>query len=159
MRLSFDVVGTPAPQGSKRGFVNRHTGKVSMVESSSERVRSWRSDVRDAAEKAVADDGWPLERGPVAVTVVFRIGRPKGHYGTGRNADVLKASAPPFPAKKPDLDKLARATLDALTGIVFADDEQVVTLRVRKVWVAGRAIRPGALIDVDRLVDPAEGAP
>ena len=33
---------------------------------------------------------------------------------------------------RPDLDKLARAVLDALTGIVWVDDDQVVELAYRK---------------------------
>jgi crossover junction endodeoxyribonuclease RusA len=42
---------------------------------------------------------------------------------------------PPSKAKKyrRDIDKLARAALDALTGIVYADDEQVDELEVSKI--------------------------
>ena len=151
--VRFDVIGTPAPQGSKRGFVNKATGKVSMVESSSERVRSWREDVRAAALAAV--DGTGLLTGPVRVTVVFRLARPKGHYGTGRNAATLKASAPRYPAGKPDLDKLERATLDALTGTVIADDCQVVELHTAKRYAVVGA-RPGAYIIVTQHTIPQE---
>lgn len=144
--IEFDVVGTPAPQGSKRGFVNKYTGKVAMVESSSERVKSWRSDVRDAALK-VAPDIAP--RGPVAVRLWFRVARPRGHYGTGRNAESVKPSAPYHPAVKPDLDKIVRATLDALTGVLFADDCQVVDLTTAKRYADGE--RTGARIVVENL--------
>jgi Holliday junction resolvase RusA-like endonuclease len=137
--ITFTVRGIPAPQGSKRAFRNKYSGRIQQVESS-KRVAPWRSDVRDAAIDAVTEDrdgmGWmrdPLT-GPVAVALEFRMPRPKGHYGSGRNAAVLRASAPTRPAGKPDVDKLARAILDAITAIVIADDAQVVSLTASKVY-------------------------
>lgn len=38
------------------------------------------------------------------------------------------------PGKKPDLDKLIRATLDSLTGTVFEDDSQVVRVLAEKFY-------------------------
>jgi crossover junction endodeoxyribonuclease RusA len=38
--------------------------------------------------------------------------------------------------KKPDIDKLARAVLDALTGILYRDDSEVVRLDVTKRYAA-----------------------
>jgi Holliday junction resolvase RusA-like endonuclease len=43
-----------------------------------------------------------------------------------------RASAPRLPATRPDIDKLLRAVLDALTGLVFVDDGQVVTVNMAK---------------------------
>ena len=129
-QVTFAVHGTPAPQGSKRGFINRHTGRVQMVESS-EKVRPWRQAVIAAALDSLNGDA-PFD-GPVAIWLRFAMPRPKGHYGTGRNAGKLKDSAPAFPAVRPDLDKLARSTLDGLedAGLILAD-AQIVTLRVEK---------------------------
>jgi Holliday junction resolvase RusA-like endonuclease len=45
---------------------------------------------------------------------VFYLPRPGGHFGTGRNAGLVKNSAPLWPAVKPDLDKLERAVFDSL---------------------------------------------
>ena len=136
--ITFTVRGLPAPQGSKRAFRNKHSGRIQQVESS-KRVAPWRSDVRDAALAAMGyvHDGDPIGdplTGPVAIRLEFRMPRPKGHYGSGRNAAVLKASAPTRPAGKPDVDKLARAILDAITAIVIADDSQVVDLHASKVY-------------------------
>jgi Holliday junction resolvase RusA-like endonuclease len=64
------------------------------------------------------------------VRVAFRLPRPKGHYGRRG----LRPSAPAYPNVMPDLDKLARAILDALTGIVWRDDAQVVRLDVEKIY-------------------------
>lgn len=57
--------------------------------------------------------------------------RPKDHFST---AGVIKQWAPRFPTKKPDLDKTLRAIKDALTGIVYVDDSQVVVVTIAKEW-------------------------
>jgi Holliday junction resolvase RusA-like endonuclease len=87
--------------------------------------------------------------GPLHVGVTFSMPRPKGHYGSGRNADKVKASAPPYPVGRPDLDNLVKAVLDALRGIAWGDDTQVVSLRARKTWAEPS---PGAVIVVREVV-------
>ena len=73
--------------------------------------------------------------GAVVVDVVFTFARPKSHYGTGRNADVVKESAPEHHTQAPDSDKLARLVLDGLemAGVV-RNDAQVAPLTVDKLW-------------------------
>lgn len=123
------VRGLPAPQGSKRGIVNRYTQRVAMVESS-KRVKPWRADIREAVSTEMG--GRPPHQGALSMSITFVFPRPKGHYGTGRNASILKESAPKHHIGKPDLDKLCRAALDAMSGIVYADDAQIVQLHLSK---------------------------
>lgn len=81
--------------------------------------------------------GWPAGV-PLRMELVFMLKRPKGHYGTGRNAGRLKGGLPGAPMGRPDLDNLAKAVMDALTDMgLWADDSQVVDLRVRKLWEQG----------------------
>lgn len=125
--LTINVVGTPAPQGSKKGFVVN--GRVVMTESS-KKVKPWRQDVA-AAVRETTDNmpGFESLTGPVSVSVVFYMPRPGYHFGTGRNAGVLKHNAPVYVDKKPDCDKLLRSVLDALTTSgVIRDDAQVASL-------------------------------
>lgn len=137
--LSFTVYGKPQPAGSKRAFAIKRDGKPTgqiAVADANPKAKSWQREVKDAAREAldeVGPDGL-LSVGPLDVSMTFYLARPKGHYGTGRNAALLKPSAPPFPAVKPDSLKLARGTEDALTGIVWRDDAQVVDLRVQKLY-------------------------
>lgn len=120
--LYIDVPGVAAPQGSKR-----HVGNGRMIESSA-RVKPWRESIRAAALAEMGDDWTPID-GPVEVTVAYYLPRPKSHYGTGRNAGTLKPSAPTYHTSKPDIDKLDRAVLDALTSAgVWRDDSQVWSL-------------------------------
>jgi Holliday junction resolvase RusA-like endonuclease len=129
-QVSFTVYGVAKPGGSKRAFKHPHTGRIIVTEDS--KNRNWRQDVANAGRAAM----WPQEPwlGPLVVEFVFFRPRPKGHYGSGRNAGVVKASAPGRPATRPDVLKLARAVEDALTGIVWRDDAQIVDERLVKVW-------------------------
>jgi Holliday junction resolvase RusA-like endonuclease len=134
--LAFDVIGAPQTAGSKTAFVNPKTGKAVVTESGDRAAkRTWRGDVRDAAWEAIGalanGEPWPAI-GPVAVSFTFRRARPKGHYGSGRNAGVLKPHAPRWPTTAPDALKLARALEDALTGVAYVDDAQIVDETIRK---------------------------
>jgi Holliday junction resolvase RusA-like endonuclease len=128
--LVITVYGTPAPQGSKRAFAVRGkggkpTGRVAVIESSHDRVKSWRQAVLEAALAVGA--GQPLQ-GPLSASVTFYMPRPKSHLRTGRSAGQVKDSAPASPSGKPDLSKLLRSTEDAITDAgVWADDAQVVS--------------------------------
>jgi crossover junction endodeoxyribonuclease RusA len=77
----------------------------------------------------MADKSSDVYREAVTVRLEFYFTRPKSHYRTGRHSHLLKPSAPEHPITKgQDVDKLARAVLDALTTIVYHDDRQVVIL-------------------------------
>jgi Holliday junction resolvase RusA-like endonuclease len=159
--LTVVVLGHPAPQGSKR-----HVGRGIMVESS-KHLAPWRdavrSDARDAIEKL--GPAWPGTLcQPLSLRMVFTFVRPKSHYRTGRNAKLLRDSAPPFPHGTPDLSKLARSTEDALTDAgVWADDSLVVAYgRLAKVYANNpwgfdpEALTvSGAVISVHPVAEPA----
>ena len=117
---TFHIAGlTPAPQGSKR-----HVGGGRMVESSA-KVRPWREAVRQEALKT----GLTITAEPIYLHLLFRFRRPQGHYNARGQ---LKPSAPVNHITRPDLDKLCRSTLDALTGVLFRDDSQVAFLVASK---------------------------
>ena len=100
-----------------------------MIESS-KKVKPWRQDVKHAALAAAATvPGWAVLDGPLAAAVVFTFARPKGHYRTGRNAHLLRDTAPARPTVYPDLSKILRSTEDALTGVIWADDARMVECR------------------------------
>lgn len=151
--VTITVCGTPAPQGSKRAFAVRGkggvpTGRVAVIESSHDRVKSWRQAVIDEARGLglVAPLG-----GPLHCRMVFYFKRPKGHYRTGKNADLLRESAPEYHTGTPDTSKLVRATEDALTDAgIWRDDRLVCSLQARKTWARGELL-PGALITITPL--------
>lgn len=98
-------------------------------------------------------------RCPVSLSVHFKFIRPKGHYGTGRNALLLKKSAPREHVKKPDLSKLVRCVEDALTGIVWVDDSQVTIINTSKRY-ATDDYPAGAYITIRKIEhEPKEADP
>lgn len=149
-RISFDVVGTPAPKGSSRAIMRG--GRPIVVQGSSnvtlKKQQTWASCVSAAAAFEMQREQ-PIAKAPLQVDVTFILVRPAAHYGRKG----LLPSAPAFPAVKPDIDKLARQTLDAMTGIVFDDDSRIVSLTAHKVYAApGQA--PGARIIVEEIAQP-----
>ena len=142
-RVSFIVHGEPVAQGSKRVF-RTPQGKINTTDQSP-KLKPWRQEIVGVIE---AYDLAVRLSGPVQVDLDFYFSRLKGHYGTGRNADVLKANAPDYVAVRPDADKLARAALDAITmGGLIMDDAAVAVLTVTKRY----AERPGMRVTVRRL--------
>lgn len=130
---TFTVLGTPKPQGSKRAYLNRKTGKPILTESAGAPLKDWRTDVQQAAIAAMGDQ--PPFEGPVAVWLEFNLPRPKSHPKTRVT----------WPITRPDIDKLVRAVLDAITHVCFIDDSQVVTFIASKEWGV-----PGVKVTVDR---------
>lgn len=137
--------GKPVTQGSKTRT------RYSMRDDNADKLKPWREHVHHAALKAL--DGKPRIEGPVVVDIVFWFDRPAGHYRTGRNAHLLRDSAPEFPDNKNsgDIDKLQRACFDALTTAgVWRDDSQVVRVLAVKRFCERSAPmqKPGVVIDV-----------
>jgi crossover junction endodeoxyribonuclease RusA len=134
--FSVIVYGTAAPQGSKR-----HVGNGVMLESS-KRLRPWRQDVRFAAlEKRPPD--WDMTT-PMRLDLIFWFARPASHYGTKNGITYLKSNAPvqPVSARLGDIDKLSRAVLDALTGVAYLDDRQVIRLYATKRYLTKQDASP-----------------
>lgn len=129
------VYGLPAPQGSKR-----HVGGGRMVEAS-KKVAPWREAVVAEAQR-LGYAGLRIDD-PVVVRVTFYLPRPVSHRG----ARGLRPSAPVWPAKVPDLDKLLRSTLDGLVqAAVLTDDARVAVIHARKTYDDEQAA--GALIHI-----------
>ena len=121
--ITFDVVGQPAAQGSKR-----HVGGGRMVETAAGHA-PWRAAVAAAARTHAPDT--PLD-GPITLIVVFRFTMPKSRPRAVRDA----GTAPKTTA--PDLDKLVRAVGDGLqAGGLIADDARIAEVRASKVEVIG----------------------
>ena len=133
MELTFDVVGRPAPQGSKKSIGNNRFIETSKF------LPAWRKDVRLAAEHAVTVNGWAIASGPVELEVMFYLDRPSSVSTVKR----------PYPIVVPDTDKLLRAVGDSLSGVVYEDDAQVIRVLAWKVYADTRV--PGAFIRVNEL--------
>lgn len=109
--ISFRVDGQPIPQGSMK-VINGH-----IIHSQGSALAAWRSAIGLSAKLAGAKPTLDA----VSMTLVFIMNKPK----TVTRLD---------PTVPPDLDKLVRAALDALTAIAYKDDSQVIEIRAVKVY-------------------------
>lgn len=112
------IVGTPVPQGSKR--IGRHGRHPVILDANDQKLRPWRDSIQAQLWDRTSIAGPSSDA--VKVEATFHLPCPKS----------LPKRSTPAHTKKPDIDKLIRALLDACTGIVFVDDSQVVALVIRK---------------------------
>ncbi len=148
--LDIFVPGRPKPGGSKTAF-RLANGHVVVTDASGAAGKQWRQDVRSAAYQAWQAEGRELLAEPVTLWATFYRQRAQSHFGSGRNAGVLKADAPLYPTGAPDSLKLGRAVEDALTGVIWVDDRYVVDTHARK-----RYGDPGVRIVVSRMTARAD---
>jgi crossover junction endodeoxyribonuclease RusA len=152
-KVAFEVFGVAVAKGSARSFgfmLRDHAGQPvigkngkpiirTATTNDNPKTKGWQQLVAEQAQTVAAAGVFV---GPVVLTVTFRLPRPQSlpkrqlHH-----------------VKKPDVDKLVRATNDALTGVLYVDDSQVVDLHARKTYVAIGAT-PSAHITVEEACDP-----
>jgi Holliday junction resolvase RusA-like endonuclease len=73
-------------------------------------------------------------KGPIVLEITCNIARPKSHFGTGRNADLIKKSAPMLPQNNKDWDNYGKFVSDCLNKIVYVDDRQVFSGKAEKFY-------------------------
>jgi Holliday junction resolvase RusA-like endonuclease len=151
------VLGKPEPAGSKNAMplYNKYTKQylhtadgrpVINVVDDAKGSKAWK---RVVAALARRDFRGHITAGAVRLTLAFTLTRPKHHLGSGRNAGIVKDSAPAHHIIRPDVLKLTRAVEDALTGIVWEDDSQIIDERLTKRY----GTPAGVLIVVERIPD------
>ena len=129
--VRFAVDGKPEPKGSARAVKSKSTGRPVLLmggdKASARRLKSWATAIGWAARAAWTG---PAIAGPVYLSAHFIV--------------------PGKATRPPDLDKLQRTVLDALTGIVYVDDAQVVAIDSEK---DGPSKSPGVLIQIYAELD------
>lgn len=149
--IKFFVAGIPRPGGSKRVFPIRKggvlTGKFIVTDAAGQANKDWRASVAHEGMESMrldyGDTGGtraPL-RYPLEIELAFVMPRPKYHFKANGE---LKGVYPDEHAIKPDLGKLVRSTVDALTHIIWADDAQIVKETHSKAYGS----RPGVTVIV-----------
>ncbi len=117
--MEFEVLGRPQPQGSIRAFM---VGGKPRLTSDNAKMKPWRQQVGQMAlSTRPTESVWAGEHIPVCVRYEFYFAKPK----SAKKSRTL-------PCVKPDIDKICRATNDALTGIIWHDDAQIVELTAMK---------------------------
>lgn len=129
--IRFTVAGLPVPQGSMKGF--SRGGRVHLT-SDNPKLKDWRTQVAYAAQFHAPKE---LLEGALSVCLHFTLPRPAS----------VKRNKRPLPTSKPDVDKLTRGILDALTNVVWRDDSQVTRVSASKRYDDNNP--PGVLVEVE----------
>lgn len=146
--ITINVVGIPAPGGSKK-FVgmSKQSGRAILVDAGGKRNKTWRAACAAAAQAVMNANGLKPLTGALRCECVFRMPRAQWH----RNPKgFLVDRAPAWPITRPDVLKIMRSTEDALTGIVWLDDAQIVQEWIDKKF-AGVGEAPGVCINITCL--------
>jgi Holliday junction resolvase RusA-like endonuclease len=117
MSVSFFVPGDPVPQGRARSFkLGNGIGHYDDPKS-----KAWKKVVAQVA--GLQKNRWCGD-GPLSVTILFYM-------------PMAKSAKSIFHLKRPDIDNLSKAILDALNEICYKDDSQIVELTVKKTYAKG----------------------
>ena len=121
--VTFVVKGVAQPKGNlrTRGYVDKAGEIHTRAYEAGKGARPWMQIVNRAAQD-YAGGVYFGKHVAVRIAIAFFLPRP----------DLPKRFR--RPVKKPDIDKLTRAVLDGLKGVVYHDDGQVVDLIVRKAF-------------------------
>ena len=122
-QVMFSVEGTPIGKGrpkfARRGnFVSTYTPT---------KTRDYESLIAEAARIAMST-AEPLKT-PVAAYIYITVPIPQS-YSKKRSAACLDGFE--RPCKKPDADNILKAYFDAMNGIVYEDDSQIVSIHATK---------------------------
>jgi Holliday junction resolvase RusA-like endonuclease len=130
-KTSFTVEGTPIAKG--RPKFRRINNFVSVYTPA--KTKSYEVEVGKLAKAAMGDQE-PLET-PMVVCVYISMAVPKS-YSKKRRQDCLDKVERPL--KKPDIDNVVKAITDAMNGIVYQDDCQIVSLHSTKVYASEASV-------------------
>ena len=129
--LVYSVYGEPVGKGRPR--FARRGNFVSTY--SPQKTKTYEDEIRMMA-KAAMGASEALET-PVTVAIYIRVGIPKS-FSKQKRKDALANIE--RPTKKPDIDNIAKCFLDAMNGIVYLDDKQVVSLHITKIYAETPAV-------------------
>jgi len=131
--ISFFVPGNPKGLKRHRSYTTRAGIHVNVDPN--------RDDKMDFLAKAMLHRPEEPTRDPVCMELTCVFPRPKSHYRTGRNAHLLKDTAPYWYSSTPDADNILKFVGDALNGIFWKDDRQVIPTGVYRVYGPAPGIR------------------
>jgi len=141
MKINLTVLGEPTAQARHRHFQLKGVKHVQTYDPSKGKKGTFASILQENAPEIPLED-------PILLTLIFYMPRPKGHYGTGRNEGVLKASSPEWHTGRPDIDNLVKFVQDALNKIYWKDDSQICQLRAVKLYSG----KPRTEISIESLL-------
>ena len=124
--ITFLVEGKPQGKARARTFYNKRMGKMQSI--TPEQTKDYESLIRWSYKAA---GGQYLGEKLISVDIQAFYPIPQSFSKKKKEAAVSEQIRP---TTKPDCDNVAKAVLDALNGVAYYDDNQVVCLSVNKYY-------------------------
>lgn len=124
--ITFFVEGKPQGKARARTFYDKRVGKMKSV--TPEQTKDYESLIRWSYKAA---GGKYLGEKLISVDIQAFYPIPQSFSKAKRNDAIFEKIRP---TTKPDLDNCAKAVLDALNGVAYYDDKQVVSVSCNKYY-------------------------
>ena len=135
--MEFEVLG--APQGKRRPRFTTVNGYARTYDHEDD---LYYANAVVVAFKEARPDGYDLYEKPLKMRITALHSVPKS-FSKKKTAQALQGEI--FPMKKPDADNVAKLVCDALNGIAYRDDTQVIELVVVKRY----APEPKVIVEIE----------
>ena len=123
-RFKLVIDGAPVPKGRPR-FTKAGVAYTPA------KTRNYEKQAAMIARAGMRTNGLNIFGCPVIVMAIAYVPIPKSMTKKDRAAAL---SGTLLPAKKPDIDNIAKAALDGLNGVVWRDDSLIVGLSIKKLY-------------------------
>lgn len=131
MELTLTIPGEPCAQGRPR--FSTHGGFVKAYDP--EKSRNYKAYVKMIAIKSMQEQGWKCTELPLSIEIRAFMSIPSSKSKKFKQAAIVGTERP---TKKPDVDNVFKILTDALSGIAYKDDKQIVDAKISK-WYADDA--------------------
>lgn len=128
--VTFQVPGKPQGKARARTFYSPSAGR--HMSHTPDRTVLYENLIKDQFLNHA--DGFYLEREiPVALRIVARFLPPKS---AAKKKQQQMLGGEILPLKKPDMDNIVKVVADALNGVAYHDDTQIVLVSAKKAYSA-----------------------
>ena len=139
--MKFKVPGKP--QGKARARVVNFGGRARAY--TPEQTILYENYIKQCFLSAATPNDKELYEKPLHLQIIAVYGIPKG-FSKVKEIQALNGELKP--CVKPDIDNIAKVVCDALNGIAYKDDNQIVTLVVGKIY----GIEPKLIISLKESI-------
>lgn len=131
--VNFTVEGKPQGKARARTFYNPKLGRVQSM--TPEKTVLYENLVKQSFTQQTVEDVRWFNKEPLAMCITAYYPIPAS---TTKKDRQLIATGKLLPTKKPDADNVAKVICDALNGVAYGDDTQIIKLVVLKAYTEGQ---------------------
>lgn len=139
--IVFEMWGKPQGKARARTFYNHRLGRSQSVTPTNTVL--YENYIKECYNTAESSEFW-FNKEPLAMKIVALFEIPKS-FTKKQRADIEKGLL--YPTKKPDADNIAKVVCDALNGVAYTDDTQIIDLHILKFYTTQR---PRVIVEIKR---------